>query len=224
MVTAVNRHTRAPLRLLVNINERHMLCKRPYLFSYLLSEPGNCGPASINITLPHPQGSALFLLDVNDVYTCACGGRPPLWTVAIAHDGAGPQAGDATGRPNQPASVGGRLGHGSEEPGCLQRFITGHKSLFSPTPLPPPRNSILQAECRLNQSWHAECPWVDWHSFCRCVCVCVCVGCCCSLQAVRDAFCIISSRVKGYSNKCLNAIAKFLDWARDAASSAMTVR
>ncbi len=43
------------------------------------------------------------------------------------------------------------------------------------------------------------------------VCACVCVGCCCSLQAVRDAFCIISSRVKGYSNKCLNAIAKFLD-------------
>lgn len=93
MVTAVNGHSRAPLTLLVNINERRMLCKRPYLFSYLLSEPGNCGPASINITLPHPQGSALFLLDVNDVYTCACGGRPPLWTVAIAHDGAGPQAG-----------------------------------------------------------------------------------------------------------------------------------
>lgn len=70
-----------------------MLCKRPYLFSYLLSEPGNCRRASINITLPHPRGFALFLLDVNDVYTCACGGRPLLWTAAIAHDGAGPQAG-----------------------------------------------------------------------------------------------------------------------------------
>lgn len=27
-----------------------------------------------------------------------------------------------------------------------------------------PHQGTLQAECWLNQSWHAECPWVDWHS------------------------------------------------------------
>lgn len=77
---------------------------------------------------------------------------PPLWTAAIAHDGAGPQAGGTQlAGQNQPASVGGRLGHSTEEPGCLWRFITGHKSPLNP-PLPLPRSSILQAECRLNQS------------------------------------------------------------------------
>lgn len=51
------------------------------------------------------------------------------------------------------------------------------------------------------------------------VCVCVSVGCNGSLEAVRDAFCIISSRVKGYGNKCLYAIlAKSLDWAGNTAS------
>lgn len=91
---AVNGNSLAPSRLLVNINERHKLCKRPYLFSYLLSDPDNRRQASINITLPHPQISAPFLLSVNDVYSCACvAASPPLWTAAIAHDGAGPQAG-----------------------------------------------------------------------------------------------------------------------------------
>lgn len=48
-------------------------------------------PPSISLC-PTARGFVLFLLDVNDVYTCACGGRPPLWIAAITHDGAGPQA------------------------------------------------------------------------------------------------------------------------------------
>lgn len=36
---------------------------------------------------------------------------------------------------------------------------------------PPPENFIVEAEYRRNQSWRAECPWVDWRCCCSCVCV-----------------------------------------------------
>lgn len=206
-MTAVNGHSRAPLRLLVNINERRALYKRPYLFSYLLSEPGNCRRGSINITLPHPQGSTLFLLDVNDVYTCACGGRPPAWTAAIAHDDAGPQAGTQLAGPNQPASVGGRLGHGSEEPGCLRRFITGHKSFLS---LHPRTLFYWLSAGLIRADMLSVLGWTDVAAagVCMSVCVWLCSG---SEEAGRDALCVISSSsVKGYSNKCLcPTLAKF---------------
>lgn len=186
-----------------------MLDKRPYLFSYLLSDPGNCRRAAINITLPHLQGFALFLLDVNDVYTCACGSRPPLWTTAITHDDAGPQAGmQLAGRTSQHL-VGVGWAMALKSPAACSDLLLGRSRFFSPAPLPPPKNSILQAECRLNQSWHAECPWVGWRSHCRCVCVCSCCG---SLVAVGDAFCIKNSIVKGQINKCLCEISNQVSW------------
>lgn len=150
-MTAVNEHSCAPL---ANINERSMLCKRPYLFSYLLSEPGKCRRASINITLPHPQGFALFLLDVNDVYTCACGGRPLLWTAAIAHDGAGPQAGTQLAGQTSRHLLGVGWAMALKSPAACSDLLLDTSRFSPPTParLSPPRNSILQAECRLNQS------------------------------------------------------------------------
>ena len=219
-------HSYAPFRLLVNINERCVPCKRPYLFSYLLGEPGNCGWASINITLPHPQGSALLLLDVNDVYTCACGGGPLLWTAAIAHDGAGPQAGGTQlAGQNQPASVGGRLGHSSEEPGCLWRFITGHKSPLRPATLPPCPGALFYrlSAGLIRADMLSVLGWTDIAiaGVCVCVCVrereCVYVRCCGSLEAVRDSLCVMSSSgVGGHSNK------RLLDWARNTASGVVT--
>ena len=150
-MTAVNGHTRAPLRPLVNINERRMLYKRPYLFSYLLGEPGKWRRASINITLPHLQGSTLFLLDVNDVYTCACGGRDPLWTTAIAHDGAGPQAGTQLAGQTSRHLLGVDWAMALKSPAACSDLLLDTSRFFSSTPLPT-ENSILQAECRLNKS------------------------------------------------------------------------
>lgn len=136
-MAAVNGHSCAPSKLLVNINERCMLCKRPYLFSYLPSEPGNCRRAAINITLPHPQGSALFLLDVNDVYTCACGGRPPLWTAAIAHDGAGPQAGTQLAGQTSRHLLGVGRATALKSPAACSDLLLDTSRLFSPPHLSP---------------------------------------------------------------------------------------
>lgn len=61
-------------------------------------------------------------------------------------------------------------------PAACGDLLLDTSRFFSSTPLSPPKNSILQAECRLNQNWHAECPWVDWRSYCRCVCVRVAVA------------------------------------------------
>lgn len=147
--------------------------KRPYLFSYLLTEPGNCRRVSINITLPHPQGSALFLLDVNDVDTCACGGRPPLWMASITHDGAGPQAGTQLAVQTSRHLLGVSWAMALKSLAACSDLLLATSRFFPSTPPPPTKNSILQAECRLNQSWHAECPWVGWCSYCRCVCLLV---------------------------------------------------
>lgn len=49
---------------------------------------------------------------------------------------------------------------------------------FPPHSLSSTKNSILQAECKLNQSWHAERPWVGWRSCHRCVAVSVCAPVC----------------------------------------------
>lgn len=49
----------------------------------------------------------------------------------------------------------------------LQPFISSLAAL--------PR--ICRVERHLNQSWHGQCPWVDWRGgYSRCVSMCVCVG------------------------------------------------
>lgn len=190
-------YTPAPLRLLVNINERCMLYKRPYLFSYLLTEPQNWRWTSINITLPHPQSCALFLLGVNDVYSCACGGRPLLWTAAIAHDGAGPQARTQLASQTTRHLLGVGWAMALKCPAACSDLLLDTSRFFSSTPPSPTKNSILQAECKLNQSWHAERPWVGWRSCHRCVYVFVCAYCG-ILKAMGNAFCLIINVVKGY--------------------------
>lgn len=171
-------------------------------------------PPSISLCR-YTRGSALFWLDVNDVYTCACGGRPPRWTAAIAHDGAGPQAGMQLAGQTMRHLLGVVRAVALRSPAACSHLLPDTSCFFPPSS-PITRKSILQAECRLNQSWHAECPWVDWHSYCRCVCACV--GCWSSLEALRDTSCIISSSVKGYHNKPPHAIhGESPDWAWRAA-------
>ncbi len=198
LVTAVNRHSCAPLKLLVNINERCMPCKRPYLFSYLLSEPGNRRWASINITLSHPQGSALFLLDVNDFYTCACGGGPPHWTSAIAHDGAGPQA--RTQLASQTSRHLLRVGWATalKGPAACGDLLLDTGCFFSH----PGTLFYRLSEGLIRVDMLSVLGWTDIAVAGVCVCVCV-----------WDTFCIISSRVKDYSNKHLYVIpAQSFNW------------
>lgn len=120
-----NENSGAPWKLLVYINEPHMLHKSPYLFSYLLSEPGQCRCTSINITFPHQRGFILNLLDGNDVYTCACISGSPRFRTRPSLMMVPPTGRDAFGRTSRPASVEGQRGRRCKGPGCLQRFITG---------------------------------------------------------------------------------------------------
>lgn len=104
IVTTVNGHSCAPLRSLVNINEMCMLYKRPYLFSYLLSEPDDCRRASINTTLltppsPPPRGalfSSYWMLTMSTPVPVAAdphfGSQPSLMTVHAHRPGRNWQA------------------------------------------------------------------------------------------------------------------------------------
>lgn len=123
--------------------------KRPYLFSYLLTEPGNCRRASINITLPHPQGSALFLLDVNDVDTCACGGRPPLWMASIAHDGAGPQAGTQLAVQTSRHLLGVSWAMALKSLAACSDLLLATSRFFPSTPPPQPRTLFYRLSAGL---------------------------------------------------------------------------
>lgn len=152
-----------------------MLYKRPYLFSYLLSEPHHCIWASINITLPHPLGCAFFLLDVNDVYTCACGGRPPLWTTAIAHDAAGPSAGTQLAGKTSRHLLGVGWATALRILAACSDLLLDTSRFFSSNLLPHQGTLFYRLRAGLIRA-DMLCPWVDWHSIahCRCVCVSVC--------------------------------------------------
>lgn len=149
-----------------------MLYKRPYLFSYLLSELGNCRrPLSISLcpTRRAPI-SSYWMLTMSTPAPVAAdpqfGPQPSLMMVLAQRPGRNWQAklaGICWGsaglwlwRARLPTAI----------------YYWTQVVSFPPHFSPPPKNSILQAECRLNQSWHAQCPWVDWRSYCRCVCVC----------------------------------------------------
>lgn len=192
--------------------------KRPYLFSYLLTEPGNCRRASINITLPHPQGSALFLLDVNDVDTCACGGRPPLWMASIAHDGAGPQAGTQLAVQTSRHLLGVSWAMALKSLAACSDLLLATSRFFPSTPPPPqPRTLFYRLSAGLIRADMLNVlGWAD---------VAI-AGVCVFLlwQSGGSGWRVVYYKQHGDGiQKHIYAIfTKFLDWDRNTASWAMT--
>lgn len=135
----------------------------------MVSEPGDCRRASINITLPHPQGTALFWSDANDVYTCARGGGPP-------RSGLPPSLRDATGRSKPARHLSGfGPGRGFAGLGSLRRFITGPKAqppLYPPLPHTHPRTLFCRLSAGLIRAdMRSVLGWTDIAITGVCVCV-----------------------------------------------------
>lgn len=112
-----------------------------HIYSHICPVNQTTGDESPSISLyPTLQSSALSLLSVNDVYSCACGGGPLLWTAAIAHDSAGPQAGTQLAGQTSRHLLGVDWAMALKSPAACTDLLPDTSRFFSSAPLPPTRS------------------------------------------------------------------------------------